>query len=329
MEISVIMPHLEVYGGIRRIVEISNNWIDLGHKVTIYHPEGTPCSWLETRFDTKALSNLLDKKHEVLLSVGHHFDIYKKAISDKKVTYYLGIYALNRVSYFKAIKIYLKGYREYEYFRQDPTNMIDAYTYDDVKITVSTWMKNWLYLHYGKNVHVVHGGVNLEMFKPYKIEKPNDGTIKVLSFGRNKIWKDQDTIKEAVRLANKIDNRICLHTYDGKGLTQESLAREYSSADIFINAEIFGGWSNPTAEAMACGVPVITTDVGAVRDFAIDGYNALFVPRKNPRYLATQILNLARNEPWRKYLSQNGLSTIAQFTWEKSAQKLIDIFNEY
>ena len=48
-------------------------------------------------------------------------------------------------------------------------------------------------------------------------------------------------------------------------------------------------------EAMACGLPVIVSDIPANREWVIDGWNGLIVPVRNPEKLAEAILHLIEN----------------------------------
>lgn len=67
MKIGFIEPHLKLFGGIRRIIEISNRLSDKGHDVTIYHPTGTPCTWMECKAKTKKHSEILAEYHDVII----------------------------------------------------------------------------------------------------------------------------------------------------------------------------------------------------------------------------------------------------------------------
>src|SRR5712691_8094530 len=47
--IAAILPHLEVFGGIRRYLSLGNAWRALGHRVVLFTPAGRPPTWM--RFD--------------------------------------------------------------------------------------------------------------------------------------------------------------------------------------------------------------------------------------------------------------------------------------
>ena len=46
MRIALFLPHVGVFGGVRRFLELGNAWTRLGHEVTLYHPDGTAPAWL-------------------------------------------------------------------------------------------------------------------------------------------------------------------------------------------------------------------------------------------------------------------------------------------
>ncbi|MGH9196042.1 MAG: hypothetical protein ACRD1T_09910, partial [Acidimicrobiia bacterium] len=46
MRISIFLPHVGVFGGVRRFIELGNAWVARGNAVTLYHPDGQPPEWL-------------------------------------------------------------------------------------------------------------------------------------------------------------------------------------------------------------------------------------------------------------------------------------------
>jgi glycosyltransferase involved in cell wall biosynthesis len=106
-------------------------------------------------------------------------------------------------------------------------------------------------------------------------------------------------------------------TYFGLGIAQEKMRDWYSDCDIFIDAERVAGWCNPVAEAMACGAAVVSTDIGAVHDFAIDEQTALLVPIDDHVHMAMAAVRLLRDADLRKRLSAAGLEQVRQFSYDK------------
>jgi glycosyltransferase involved in cell wall biosynthesis len=110
-------------------------------------------------------------------------------------------------------------------------------------------------------------------------------------------------------------------------LPQNKMAGLFSQADIFVSAERRAGWSNTTAEAMACRLPVVCTRSGT-RDFAVDRQTALVVPFSHSLLLSFQIKRLIKDANLRSRLAQAGYERIKLFSWSSLADKLEKIFKE-
>ncbi len=110
-------------------------------------------------------------------------------------------------------------------------------------------------------------------------------------------------------------------------LPQDRMAWLYSQADIFVSAERRAGWSNTTAEAMACKLPVVCSKSGT-QDFALHNETALVIPFAHPWVLRGQIRRLIDDEKLRHYLSQAGYEKIQEFTWASLVDKLETVFKE-
>lgn len=93
--------------------------------------------------------------------------------------------------------------------------------------------------------------------------------------------------------------------------------------DIFVMPSLVETTSLATLEAMSCGLPVIVTKVGFMKEYVIKDHNGLFFPRTSPALLAMKIEKLARNPALREKLSYNARKTIAySFSWERSINKV-------
>lgn len=74
-------------------------------------------------------------------------------------------------------------------------------------------------------------------------------------------------------------------------------------------------------EAMACGVPVVASDVGGVSDLISDGDNGVLVEPANPRQLARAMERIASN---RERMSENAYSTGQKYSWKNISQAYLD-----
>jgi glycosyltransferase involved in cell wall biosynthesis len=73
---------------------------------------------------------------------------------------------------------------------------------------------------------------------------------------------------------------------------------------------------------MACGCAVVATDIGGVRDYAINGRTALLSPPRKPDLLAENLLELLNDDEYRCNLAQNGYTNIKSFTWDRATDLL-------
>jgi glycosyltransferase involved in cell wall biosynthesis len=74
---------------------------------------------------------------------------------------------------------------------------------------------------------------------------------------------------------------------------------------------------NTVLEAMACGLPIIASDIPAHRELIINGKNGLLVPVKNPKALADAIKLLIENKSLRNKLGEDNIRNRGQHSWER------------
>ncbi|MDI3257369.1 MAG: glycosyltransferase family 4 protein [Kyrpidia sp.] len=116
---------------------------------------------------------------------------------------------------------------------------------------------------------------------------------------------------------DRVDIQTDLPFQLAKADTDREMALLYASSDLFVSASWFEALCLPALEAMACGTPVVTTDSGGVRDFAVPGENCLMVPPRSPELMARAILRVLGNDILRERLRSAGLRTAARWTWQR------------
>jgi len=317
MKISFVEPHLEISGGIRRIIELSNRLTERGHDVTIFHSDGNPCEWMKCIAKIKSYGEVLKEEHDVIIFNDPNpidYKLVKKANAKLKIFYVLRLYKNNL----------LKGANPKIYFPWNIMTLIKKKSLQSscLKLANSSWIYCWLKENMNIDSKLLIGGVNAEIFRPVKMDK-NPNQIRILCLGSLEQWKGTKTIFKAVKIAKKRVPKIVLDTYSGKGVPQEKMAEKYCLADMFVDGQWnYAGWNNPVAEAMACKVPVICTDIGGVEDFAFHEKTALLVPPRDPEAMASAILKLIGDKELRDKLLENAYNHIVQFNWDKSTEKL-------
>lgn len=83
-----------------------------------------------------------------------------------------------------------------------------------------------------------------------------------------------------------------------------------SEADIFVFPTFYRNEGHPwvIVEALAAGLPIISTDRGAILESVIDGYNGFIVEPNNPKEISIKILNLINDKDLRIKMGKNSLS---------------------
>lgn len=105
-------------------------------------------------------------------------------------------------------------------------------------------------------------------------------------------------------------------------VSERELVRIYNASQIFICSSLAEGFALPSAEAMACGCAVASTDCGGIREFAEHEVTALLSPPRDPEALARNIARLLEDDALRRRLATDGHQRIQAFTWERSTDQL-------
>lgn len=113
------------------------------------------------------------------------------------------------------------------------------------------------------------------------------------------------------------------------------LIKYYSLADVFVLPSITNkkgeteGFGVVLLEAMACGLPVIGSDIGGIPDIIRKGETGLLIRQKDSQDLADQIIRLLSDESLRKKVIKNGHNLIStKFSWEVVTDRFIEIYRD-
>lgn len=107
-------------------------------------------------------------------------------------------------------------------------------------------------------------------------------------------------------------------------IPQNEMVLWYNSADLFVYPSLFEGFGLPPLEAMACGVPVITSNVSSLPEIVGDGaltVNPLYV-EEIAEAMHTLLTNREQRERWR----QAGLKRASAFSWAHTARQTIGVY---
>ena len=207
-------------------------------------------------------------------------------------------------------------------------------------------------------VKVVYNGVDLARFRPIVGKREElrkklgitQNAIVILTVRRLVYKNGVDTLIDAANIAVKKNPRIVFLVV-GKGpdmesvklqiaklgieanfrlagfVSDEDLPSYYNAADLFVLPSKSGeGLPLVALEAMACGLPVIATDVGGIREILMEDYGKLVAPNQ-PELLAKAVLDFATFD----FSSRRGeLRAMVEkrFSWDANVERLIEIYEE-
>ncbi|WP_435156817.1 glycosyltransferase family 4 protein [Haladaptatus sp. DFWS20] len=192
---------------------------------------------------------------------------------------------------------------------------------------------------------IVHPGVDIDQFNP-NIASFNDALFDrdefvilfagrfVESKGIYDLLEAMDKLPPKFHLymigrgdRRKIDEHIQAFDLEDSVTIEDSVAHNtlpqyYTAADVVCSPTHYDSFCMVNVEAMACGTPVVTTDIAGVSEYAIDRETALLAPPNDPNELAGALLELAESPKLWKNLRENGRSMVERYSWGNSSQEL-------
>ena len=123
-------------------------------------------------------------------------------------------------------------------------------------------------------------------------------------------------------LREKLRNEIIYLGY----VPYQDLPKIYSLATIFVYPSFYEGFGLPPIEAMACGCPVITSNVTSLPEVCADA--ARYIDPEDIDSISQAVAEVAEDENLRKKMTEKGLENARRFDWKKSAKAHLDIFTE-
>jgi len=106
----------------------------------------------------------------------------------------------------------------------------------------------------------------------------------------------------------------------------ETLRVFYRSAAVFAFPSLYEGFGLPPLEAMACGTPVVTSQVSSLPE--VVGEAAVLVNPENVFDIARGLREALLNEPLRAELVRRGLERVRRFSWDSTARAVLEVYGE-
>jgi colanic acid/amylovoran biosynthesis glycosyltransferase len=206
--------------------------------------------------------------------------------------------------------------------------------------------------HYGldpKKAMVNRPAVDMEFFVP-PLKRPESDTVRIVSVG-SLIWrKGYEHALVSVNLLRNEGYRVSyeiigdgperqriLYTILDLGLedcvtltgslSPDDVRARLQHADVFLLSSLSEGISNAALEAMACGLPVVTTDCGGMREAITDGVEGIVVPVRDPAAMAEALVRLGGDPVFRNQMGERGRERVLEdFTLQRQIGQFINLY---
>lgn len=115
--------------------------------------------------------------------------------------------------------------------------------------------------------------------------------------------------------------------FTGK-LNPEQIAELYARADIMLNPTRVDNMPNSLLEALAAGLPIVTTAVGGIPYIVNDGETALMVEPNNPQMMAAKLEQLVNDTGLYEKLAFNGNLHVQKYAWQHVKQQWLTLYEQ-
>ncbi len=224
----------------------------------------------------------------------------------------------------------------------------------------------WLYQADTRKIVVIPPGVDLSHFYPIPPDEAKEfiGVPPcenvVLFVGRIEPLKGIDMLIEAIAILQQQGIKVCLSIIGGNpdvsdeelnsemarlqslreqfGLNelvaflgrrgQDTLPYYYSAAEAVVVPSFYESFGMVALEAMACGTPVVASQVGGLAFLVKDGVTGFTVPVEEPQALAERLISLLKDPNLRETMGKNAAAFAQDYSWEKVGDRIVRQYDE-
>lgn len=333
LEITYIMVWTKVCGGSKIILEYASRLAKKGHKINIVTYDEKPTWYLlsdKVNFirvpNNENIENYIPKSDVV---VATSWKCIRKAIESGK----------GPVAFFEQGGSHL--------FELDKLSKRKKEVVENrIKLvpfiyTVSKYSADKIKEIYGKDSGIVYNALETSVFYPREKERETKNVSITIVGSEDFKFKNISEILEVIRelkckypirlnwitqtkpVVNKEEGKYAI--VNPKQIVIGDILRD---TDIYICNSEYESFGLPTLEAMTCGAAVITTDTGGMRDFVIDGENALVINHHDKCDMKEKIERLINNKSLMKRIAENGMKTASRFNWDNTICDMEKYFRE-
>ncbi len=124
-------------------------------------------------------------------------------------------------------------------------------------------------------------------------------------------------------------NSLEEYIYFTGSIANDELPKYYKAANVYVSSSLSDGTSLALLESMACGLPVVVTDVPAILEWVKDEENGFIVPRNNSHVLADKLIELLNDNGLQEKFSKENIEIAKKrANWDDNFMKLVGIYNK-
>ena len=217
-------------------------------------------------------------------------------------------------------------------------------------IAVSSQAKNVISEMTQSKIHVIPNGIDFEDIQKVQPHKSIEHPI-ILFIGNLEKLKDIDSLIKAIPIIKKsIPNiRVFIGGEGSEENKLKKLAKKlnieenvkflgfasgdykyswYKTADLCVIPSLYETFGIVCLEAMACGKPVVASNIGGIPFVVEDRETGLLFECGNAKDLAEKVIFLLQNEELREKMGEAGRKRAEEFTWDKIAGQTVEVYKE-
>lgn len=141
---------------------------------------------------------------------------------------------------------------------------------------------------------------------------------KLVVAGSGPLKSDLEQLSKQLGIAESV-------TFTGR-LENKEMAEIYRNTDLLLNPSLADNMPISLLEALACGIPVISTNVGGIPYLVEDRQTAILVEPGNAEAMATAVMRVLSNPGLAATLRKNGLAIVRNYAWSKVREQWFSIY---
>lgn len=350
MKIIYILPGFSrtPIGGYKMVYEYANRLDNLGHEVTVVSLNNNKMKQFHMPECLRKVAVNIENRKEpkwfklnsTVKKVSGEEKNYIKKIGECDVVIATGIQTVEVVknNFLHAKKMYfIQGYENWdvsdEYLHQ-------TYKYGFINVCVSKWLKEIVDKYSMTQSYLLKNPIDTDVYcalenqlnrKPHSIGLLyHTAEIKGVKYALEAIYKLKEIYSDLTvemfgmfARPNELPEWV---NYTRNASLQETVDI-YNKVQVFLCATIEEGYGLTGLEAMACGACLVSTAYKGVMEYAENNFNALLSPVKDVDGLVSCVSQLFDCDKKRIQISQNGVESVKEYSWDNAVSQLEDLIS--